>query len=62
MARSPRSVAVAETGAAYSCADWLLQMKLAEKRNERWEARCRKIIKRYRDDIRDGRRGYEEAR
>ena len=34
----------------YTAADWLLQMKLAEKRNDKWERRCKKIIKRYRNE------------
>ena len=42
----------------YTAADWLLQMKLAEKRNDKWERRCKKIIKRYRnqhfDDSNEG--------
>jgi hypothetical protein len=36
------------------CADWLLQIKLAEKRNENWARRCKKIIKRYRGEAPDG--------
>jgi hypothetical protein len=32
------------------CADWLLQIKLAEQRNERWEKRCERIIRRYREE------------
>jgi hypothetical protein len=32
------------------CADWKLQIKLAEKRNATWEKRCERIIKRYREE------------
>lgn len=32
------------------CAAWKLQIKLAEKRNERWESRSKKIIKRFREE------------
>ena len=39
----------------YTAKDWLLQMKLADRRGEKWEKRCTKIIRRYRnqhvDDI-----------
>lgn len=33
-----------------TAADWLQQIKAAEKRNQRWEERCKKIIRRYRND------------
>lgn len=36
-----------------TAADWLMQIKLAEKRNDEWERRCKKIIKRYRADYGD---------
>jgi hypothetical protein len=32
------------------CADWKLQIELAEERNSQWETRCKRIIKRYRED------------
>lgn len=32
------------------CADWKLQIKLAQKRNSTWEKRCERIIKRYREE------------
>lgn len=31
-------------------ADWKLQIELAERRNEKWEKRCERIVKRYRDE------------
>lgn len=36
------------------CADWKLQIELAEDRNERWERRCKRIIKRYREETATG--------
>ena len=36
------------------CADWKLQIELAEERNEKWERRCKRLIKRYREDRADG--------
>src|SRR5579872_4783660 len=36
------------------CADWKLQIELAEQRNEKWERRCKRIIKRYREERPDG--------
>jgi hypothetical protein len=32
------------------CADWKLQIELAEERNEKWERKCKRIVKRYRED------------
>jgi len=32
------------------CAAWKLQIKLAERRSEKWENRCKRIIKRYREE------------
>ncbi|MEJ0092816.1 MAG: hypothetical protein WDN46_14240 [Methylocella sp.] len=32
------------------CAAWKLQIELAEKRSDRWERRCKRIIKRYREE------------
>ena len=47
----------------YTAADWLLQMKLADKRNEKWERRCKKIIKRYRNQhLDDGNEGAKDRR
>jgi hypothetical protein len=57
--RKPRGKAPAKTPVAatsiepYSVADWKLQIKLAEKRNDKWEKRCDKIIKRYRSEHMD---------
>lgn len=36
------------------CADWKLQIELAEQRNEKWAKRSKRIIKRYREDRPDG--------
>ena len=53
-ARKPRAKPVAKSdkkptkAEPYSVADWKLQIKLAEHRNEKWEKRCDKIVKRYR--------------
>jgi len=44
-----KSKAAAKDGDGYSARDWLLQIKLAEHRNEKWEKRCKKIVKRYRN-------------
>jgi hypothetical protein len=38
----------------YSCADWAMQIRLAERRNERWEERCKKIVRRYRAESIEG--------
>lgn len=35
------------------CTDWKLQIKLAEKRNEKWLKRAKKIVKRYRQETDD---------
>lgn len=34
----------------YKPADWLLQMKHAEKRSDKWESRCKEVVKRYRSE------------
>ena len=38
------------TDAQNLCADWMQQIKLAEERNEKWNRRSKRIIKRYRED------------
>lgn len=43
------------------CADWKLQIELAEERNEKWERRCKRLIKRYREDRGDGSDGDGKA-
>jgi len=41
---------------------WLGRIAQYESEFKKWEGRVQKILKRYRDDYRDGRRGYAEAR
>lgn len=41
---------------------WLGRIAQYERDFKKWEGRVKKILKRYRDDYRDGRKGYTEAR
>ena len=41
---------------------YLGQISSYEREFKKWESRAEKIIKRYRDEMRDGRRGYTESR
>lgn len=50
----PKTKNEEDTKRKSDAADWLLQIKLSENRNERWAKRCEKIIKRYRQDTGDG--------
>ncbi len=41
---------------------WLNHISAYDREFKKWEGRVEKILKRYRDEMRDGRRGYTEAR